>query len=181
MRVFLLPMLCLLAASLVACSNSGRHDTIGSYLSIHDGSVAVHAPGRADADISATGDLSIAGTSIAVTPAQRELLQRYYTTALALRDHGIATGNAGIATAGKAISSVATGLASGNPDQIASEVDASAAKVEAQANLVCSDLAILQSTQQTLAAQLPAFQPYALIKDHEAADCQRGLNTSDRS
>lgn len=180
MRAFPLPMLCLLAASLVACSNSGRHDIVISYLNIHDGMVAVHAPGRADADISATGDLRIAGTAIAVTPAQRELLQRYYTTALALRNHGIATGNAGIATAGKAIDSVATGLFSGNPGKIASEVDASAAKVEAQANLVCSDLARLQSTQQALAAQLPAFQPYALIEDHEAIDCQRGLRNHER-
>jgi hypothetical protein len=163
----------LLTTGLMAgCGNHSDHgDTIANYISIHDGSVAVHAPRRADADISAAGDLSIDGASITVTPAQRDLLKHYYDTALALRDHGIATGNAGIATAGKAIASVASGLASGTPDKIGSEVDASAAKVEAKAALVCNDLTELQSTQDTLARQLPAFQPYALIKSHDVADC----------
>ncbi|MEO8748317.1 MAG: DUF2884 family protein [Rhodanobacter sp.] len=173
MRIFPPLMMFLLAAALAGCGNdSGRDSTIANYISIHDKSVAVHAPGRKDADISAAGDLSIDGASITVTAAQRDLLKHYYSTALSLRDHGIAAGNAGIATAGKAISSVASGLASGNTDKIDSEVNASAAKVEAKANLVCNDLAELQSTQNALATQLPAFQPYALIKSHEAEDCR---------
>lgn len=177
MRIFSLVTTLLLSAGLAACGSHGdRNDTITSYLSVHDGSVAVHAPNRPDADISATGDLSIQGASVTVTPAQRELLKHYYGTAVALREHGIATGNAGIATAGKAISSVASGLASGNTDKIDSEVNASAAKVEVKAMLVCEDLAELQSTQNTLAAQLPAFKPYALIESHEAGDCRRGLS-----
>jgi hypothetical protein len=179
MRAFPLSMMLLLAASLAACDNSDRHDTVTNYISIHEGSVSVHAPGRADADITAAGALSIADTSVAVTPAQRDLLRHYYSTALTLRDHGIATGKAGVATAGQALRSVASGLASGNTDKIDSEVNASAAKIEAKANLVCIDLADLQSTQNTLATQLPAFQPYALIKTHEAADCRRGLNHHD--
>ncbi len=166
-------MIFLLAGALAGCGNdSGRRGTIANYISIHDRSVAVHAPGRADADISAAGDLSIDGASITATPAQRDLLKHYYNTALALRDHGIATGNAGIATAGKAIASVASGVASGNTDKIDSEVNASAAKVEVQANLVCNDLADLQSTQNAIAAQLPAFRAYALIRSHEAEDCR---------
>lgn len=179
MRIFPPFMLFLLAAALAGCGNdSGHYGAITNYLSIHDGSVAVHAPGRADADISAAGDLSIDGASVTVTPAQRDLLKHYYTTALTLRDHGIATGNAGIATAGKAIGSVVSGVASGDTGKIDSEVNASVAKVDAKANLVCDDLAELQSTQNTLAAQLPAFQPYALIESHEAEDC-RG-NVTDR-
>lgn len=172
MRAYLLPMMILIAAGVTGCNSSDHYDTITNYISIHDGSIAVHAPGRADADITAAGDLNISGASITVTAAQRDLLKHYYSTALTLRDHGIATGNAGIATAGKALSSVASGLASGNTDKIDSEVNASAAKVEAQAALVCTDLAELRSTQETLAGQLPAFQPYALIKANEAEDCR---------
>lgn len=179
MRLFPLLTMFLLATGLAGCGNHSNYDTITSYLSIHDGSVAVHAPGRADADISATGDLSIDGSSVTVTPAQRDLLKHYYNTALTLRDHGIATGNAGIATAGKAISSVASGLASGDTDKIDSEVNASVAKVDAKANLVCDDLTELQSTQNTLATQLAAFQPYALIKSHEAEDCRGNVKHRD--
>ena len=175
MRIHLLTIMLLAAAGLAGCDGSGHHDTISNVISIHDGSIAVHAPGRADADISAAGDLSIADTNVPVTAAQRDLLRHYYSTALTLRDHGIATGKAGIATAGQALKSVASGLASGNPDKIDSEVNASAARVEAQVALVCNDLADLRTVQEALAAQLPAFQPYAQIKASEADKCRSGL------
>lgn len=172
MRAFLLSTMLLTAACLTGCHDRDSHDTITSYLSLHDGSVAVHAPGRPDALINAAGDLTIAGKSVTVTSAERDLLKHYYATALAIRDHGIATGMAGMATAGKAISSVASGLASGNPDKIDAEVNASADKVEAKAALICNDLADIRTTQETLASQLEAFRPYALIKASEADDCR---------
>ncbi|MDE2248697.1 MAG: hypothetical protein KGJ96_09020, partial [Xanthomonadaceae bacterium] len=115
MRIHLLPLMLLAAACLAGCDGDGHghHETIANYISIHDGSIAVHAPGRADADISAVGDLSIADASVPVSAAQRDLLKHYYGTALTLRDHGIATGKAGVATAGQALKSVVSGLASG--------------------------------------------------------------------
>jgi len=175
MRIHLLPVMLLAAACLTGCDGSGHHDTISNYISIHDGSIAVHAPGRADADISAAGDLSIADTNVPVTATQRDLLRHYYDTALTLRDHGIATGKAGIATAGQALKSVASGLASGDTGKIDGEVNASAARVEAKAALVCNDLADLRTAQEALAAQLPAFRPYAQIKASEADRCRHGL------
>lgn len=173
MRIYLLPMLLFLAAGVAGCDNSGHYDSITSYLSVRDDSVAVHAPGRSDAQINAAGDLSIAGNNVTVNDAQRTLLKHYYTTAQAVRDHGIDTGKAGVAVANKAVRSVASGLASGDTSKIDSEVNAMAAKVEAKAALVCSDLADLRSTQETLADQLPAFQPYALIKASEVKECGR--------
>jgi len=186
MRAYLLSVLVSIAAGVTGCSSGTTTTYISggsatNYITIHNGSIAVHAPERADADITAAGDLSISSTSVAVTGAQRDLLKHYYSTALALRDHGIATGNAGIATAGKAITSVASGLISGNTDKIDSEVNASATKVEAQATLICTDLAALRSTQETLAAQLPAFQPYAVIKADDANDCQRDVRDHHRA
>ncbi|WP_449428724.1 hypothetical protein [Rhodanobacter umsongensis] len=172
MRAYLFPMMFVIATGMAGCNSSDRYDTITNYLSVHAGNVAVHAPGRGDADITAAGDLSIAGNNVAVNDAQRDLLKHYYMTAQAIRDHGIATGEAGAAVAGKALGSVASGLASGDTSKIDSEVNASAAKVEAQAALICNDLADLRSTQETLASQLPAFQPYALIKANEADDCR---------
>jgi hypothetical protein len=174
MRAYLLPMMFVIVAGVAGCNSTGS-DTVTRYISTQtsDGSIVVRAPGRADAHITAAGDLSITGTKVIVTSEQRKLLQKYYVTTLMMRDHGIATGNAGIATAGKAFSSVASGLASGNTDKIDSEVNASAAKVEVQAALICNDLTDLRSTQEKLlASQLPAFQPYALIKANEAEDCR---------
>ena len=186
MRAYLLPVLVLIAAGVAGCSSGTTTtyisgDSVTNYITIHNGIIAVHAPDRADADITATGDLSISGTSVTVTDAQRDLLKHYYSAAVALRDHGIATGNAGIATAGKAISSVASGLLSGNTDKIDGEVNASAAKVEAKVALICTDLAELRSNQETLAAQLPAFQPYAVIKADDADDCQHDVRDHHRA
>lgn len=180
MRAYLLPIMLFSAASLLGCAGGDNDNSITNYISIHDGSVAVHAPHRADANITAAGKLSIAGQSITVTAPQRDLLKHYYATALALRDHGIATGAAGMATASQALSSVASGLASGQPDKIDAEVNASAAKIEAKVALICNDLADIRSTQEALASQLAAFQPYALIKDSEADECRRGLKHQDR-
>ena len=159
---------------LLGCDNrSGDVDgNIDNLISIHAGRVAVHAQGQGDADITAAGDLSIAGKPVAVTATQSALLKRYYASALAIRDHGIATGEAGVATANKAITSVASNLANGNPEKIDAEVHASAANVEAQADKICDDLGQIHSIQQTLVAQLPAFRPYALIKASEANDCR---------
>lgn len=184
MRPYLLmPLMLLAASSLSACDYSDKdvHVDIDNYISIHSGSIAVHAPNRPDADISAAGDLSIAGKSVTVSPTQRDLLKHYYATALTLRDHGIATGEAGAAVAGKALSSVAAGLASGNTDKIDAEVNASAAKVTAKAALICDDLAEIRSTQQTLAGQLEVMRPYALIKADEADRCRAGLDKANHS
>ncbi|MEO8777259.1 MAG: DUF2884 family protein [Rhodanobacter sp.] len=173
MRAQLLPMMLLIATVLAGCDSNGHYDSITSYLSVHDSSVAVHARGHSDADINASGDLSIGGANVAVNDAQRALLKHYYSSAQAMRDHGIDTGKAGVAVANKAVSSVASGLASGDTSKIDGEVNAMAAKVEAKAAMVCADLADLRSTQETLAVQLPAFQPYALIKASEVKECGR--------
>ena len=172
MRMFLLYTLLLAAVCLAGCDDDNNGNAISSYITLHDKSVAVHAPGRPDADISPTGELNIANKSIALTDSERALLRHYHVTAFAVRDHGIATGKAGAATGMTAIRSVASNLANGTPDKIDSEVNASAVKVEAKVALICNDLADLRSTQETLANQLPAFRPYATIKADEAQRCR---------
>ena len=163
-------MLLALCAATAACSHG---DSEFQHLSVLDDShVAVHAPGRADAIVSASGALSIAGTPVTVNAAQAQIAARYFTSAVALRDDAMKTGAAGASTAATAIASVAVGLASGNPDSIDAKVNASAAKVEAAADRVCTDVQALTQAQNELAAALPQFKPYATIAAHEANDCK---------
>jgi hypothetical protein len=82
MRAYFSPIMLLLAAGITGC-NGSRSDSILSYLSVHDGIVAVHAPGRTDADINAAGDLIIDGKNVEVNDPERTLLKRYYTSAIA--------------------------------------------------------------------------------------------------
>jgi len=174
MHLFLMSVLAIATAGVGGC-NSSHQVSIDDGISLSGDHVALHAPGRPDAEITAAGDLSIGNTAVTVTPAQRELLKSYYSDALAVRDHGIATGVAGANVASTALSSVAKGLASGNTDKIDAEVNASADKVEAQAANICADLERIHATQDVLSAQLEAFRPYAVVKASEVDDCARDL------
>ena len=164
-----------LAVALAGCDSavSGTVVTDDGYIALRDGQAVVRAPGQPDASIAADGALRIGEATIATTPGQRAQLARYYVEAAALRDDGIATGKAGLAVAGHAIGSVISGLVSGDPDRIDREVDAKARTVEASARKLCADLAQLRSTQDAIAAQLPAFRPYARIDAGDTGRCQR--------
>jgi hypothetical protein len=141
-------------------------------ISIHDGSITVHARKAPDAIVTASGDLSIDGKAIALTPDQHALLRHYYAQVMTVRDDGIATGKAGASMAGHAIGSVASGLAHGDPDSIGPAIDARAKQVEAKAMAVCNDVQALQVQQNALADTLPAFKPYARIGAHNVTDCK---------
>lgn len=164
--------LLLLGALLSGCVFSIGESSVLNFISIHDGNVVVHARSGPDATITAAGDLTIDGKPVVIAAGQQTLLRQYYQQAIAIQAAGIATGVAGVALAHKAIGSVATGLAHGNPDAIGPKIDTEAKKVEAQAMKVCDAVAELRTTQDSLAASLPAFKPYALIDASQAADCR---------
>lgn len=170
-RLKMLSVLALCAAT-AAC---GHSDWEFQHLSVLDDShIAVHAPGLADAVVTASGDLNIAGKPVILNAAQVQIAARYFASAMQLRNDAVKTGAAGVSTATTAIASVAEGLASGNPDSIDARVNASAAKVDAAANRVCADVRALTQVQNDLAAALAQFQPYATIAAHEVNDCKSG-------
>lgn len=133
--------------------------------------VTVHARGKPDATVNAAGDLTIAGKPVAVTPAQRQLAQRYFTEVQGIRSDAIAVGQQGVALAGKAIGEVVGGLMAGDPDRIDKRVEAEAGKVEAKAAQICVRLGAIRGVQEALAADLAAFRPYATIKAEQVAEC----------
>lgn len=161
-----------LATSLSGCIIQSDDSSVFQHISIHDGSIAVHAHSAPDAIVTAVGDLSIDGKAVTVTADQRELLKQYYAQVMAIRNDGIATGKAGAAMAGHAIGSVASGLAHGNPDSIGPAIESRAKGVEAKAMAVCNDVAALRMKQDAIASALPAFKPYASIKSNEVSDCR---------
>lgn len=160
MKIILLPLL--LAPALAACSHHGSSAS-GPYVSFVDDTLVVKTPARPDARISANGDLRIGNNAVAVDPAQRTLLKRYYSEVIAVRDDGIATGNQGAALGVHAIGSAFGNLVAGTPDKIDQDIDAQGKTVEVTAQRLCSDLGQLKATQGEVAAQLPGFRPYAVF------------------
>lgn len=170
--------LLLVTGLMAGCSNDSNMSDFGS-TSIANGGIRVkhgiatlHVSGAPDAVISADGELSIDGKAVATTPAQQALLKRYVSSAVAVREHGIATGKAGAAVAGAAVQGVVASIASGDSNQIDKHVDAKAKQVDEAANKICLDIVQIKQAQDELATRLPAFKPYAgIISGDPGAHC----------
>ena len=128
----------------------------------------------AKAEITPQGDLLISGDKVQVNDEQRALLVKYRGDIIAVATGGANIGaqgaDFGLRTAGKAL----RGALSGNRDQTEAEIQAEARKFEAKARTICDRLPPLLDTQQQLAAQLPAFKPYATMEQSDIDDCRSG-------
>jgi hypothetical protein len=165
-------MLCLALLVVAAAGCKAESDEEFTHLTLVDAQhFAVHRHAGPDAVISATGDLAIDGKALALNSEQKGLVAQYFAHASALREDGYATGMAGASTAMTAISSVVSGLSNGEPDKIGPAVEAKAAKVQEHVEKLCHDLHELAATQNTLAASLAEFKPYALITEKDSEHC----------
>ena len=156
---------------------NGSTDMANGHIRLNNDHVILRVDGSPDATISAGGDLQIDQQTVSTNDAQRQLLQSYYQNAFAIRTDGIATGKAGAAVGAQAIKSVATRLASGDPDKIQQDVAAKTKVVKEAARKICLDVSGIQTAQNQLATQLPAFKPYgSIIGTEDAKDCMNGTN-----
>jgi hypothetical protein len=166
---------CLLALSLavlVAGCNPGTHVSTGKGNVTSNGKVVtLRADGRPDAKISADGELTIDGKTVAVNDAQRVLLKNYIREMNAMTNDGIAIGKQGAALAGTAVSEAIKGAIKGDGDQVDAKIEAEAKKIEQQAMQLCRRLVTIKASQDVLAEQLPAFKPYATIDVSDVDDC----------
>lgn len=132
------------------------------------------ANGLPHAEITPQGDLLIEGKVTSVTPTQRALLLDYRRQVIAIAETGMAIGVQGADLAGKAVLEVVSGVLHGNADQAGKHLDAEGKKIEASAKRICLQLPAMRETQQQLAASLPAFAPYATMKEADINDCMKG-------
>ena len=165
-RIVILAGAVLIAAVLAGCS-PGIH-TLDNSITFDSNGLVVHAPGRASAHVDRDGELSIDGKAIAVTPAQRQLLRRYYRQARGLMDSGKAMGKQGVAMAARGIGDAISSIFHHDSATANRRMDAEAQRMEQAANKLCTDIRALGTTQQAIAAAIPAFAPYA---SHDRLEC----------
>ncbi|HET6555545.1 MAG TPA: hypothetical protein VFG49_18600 [Dyella sp.] len=140
---------------------------------IHVGGHSSHDSGtRAKAVITPEGQLVIAGHPVDATPEQHALLvdyrQQIIGIASAGMDIGASSANMGLGMAREAI----FGKLSGKSDQqIEADIKPQTDKIEAAARQLCKRMPDLMTSQQKLAAALPAFQPYATMTQKDVDDC----------
>ena len=165
-------LLALSLAVLVAGCSPGTHVSTDKGNVTSDGKViTLRASGQPDAKISADGELTIGGKTVAVNDAQRALLQNYLKEMNAMTADGIAIGKQGAALAGTAVSEAIKGAINGDGKPVDEKIEAEAKKIEQQAMQLCKRLVTIKASQDTLADQLPAFKPYATIDDSDVNDC----------
>lgn len=158
-RILTLAGAVLISATLAGCSPG--INMIGHRITFDSTGMVVHAAGHPNAHITRDGGLTIDGKTIAVTPAQRQLLQHYYVQARTTMASGEAAGKQGIAMAERGIGHSIASLFRKDSSADDKQVEAQSKQVELAATAMCADIHALGATQKAIAAQIPAFAPYA--------------------
>jgi hypothetical protein len=172
MKIFRSTLLLLAMATVLSSCYPGASVSTGNGQVTSNGErITLKADGHPVAQITKGGDFSVDGKTQAVTPEQRLLLQTYHREMNGMTSDGIAIGKQGAALAGTAVTEAIKGAINGNGDQIDAKVEAEAEKIEQRALQLCKRLVVVKATQDSLAAQLPAFVPYATIATGDVKDC----------
>lgn len=129
--------------------------------------------GLPQAEITPEGDLLIDGEAVSTTAEQRALLlvHRGHLEGLALA--GLAIGAQGADIAGTALTGIGEALFGGEDGRrdYEARIEAEAAGIEQEAQKLCALMPALYDSQQSLAASLPAFAPYATMTPGDVDDC----------
>jgi hypothetical protein len=127
---------------------------------------------RPKAQITPQGDLLIAGTKVAATPAQHALLLNYRQQIVGIAETGMDIGTQGADLGISAAKQAMWGALSGKSDKdIEAAIKPQTDKIEASAAKLCLRMPDLLSSQQKLAAAMPAFRPYATMQQKDIDDC----------
>ena len=149
-----------LAASALAACSPGIATLDGS-ISFDAGGMTVHAAGHPDANVGRDGVLRIGGKAIAVTAAQRTLLGRYYQQARVVVEAGKDVGEHGVAMAERGIGDAIGSIFHHDASTADKRMQAESSRIESAADALCTDVKVLDATQNELATDIPAFAPYA--------------------
>lgn len=124
------------------------------------------------AAITPQGDLLIAGKKVDATPAQHALLMDYRQQLVGIAEAGMDIGERGADLGMGAAKQAIFGALTGKGDkEIEANIKPQTDAIQAAALALCKRLPQLRATQQKLAADLPAFKPYASMTQEDVEDC----------
>lgn len=126
-----------------------------------------------DAKISPQGDLLIGGKAVALTPAQRADVLAYRQQLVQVAEAGMAIGRQGAALGVRATQAALAAVFSGQSEQqVRQQAEAQASGIRQGALKICDRLPALLASQQKLASEVPAFQPYASMTQNDIDECR---------
>jgi len=123
--------------------------------------------------ITSRGDFLIHGKSVAITPQQRKEVLAYRAQYIEIAQQGIAIGHEGVEAGRRAVvPMVFAALLGASDDAIDASMNKRLAGVRDATARLCDRLPALMATQQRLAADLPAFEPYATLTPKKIDECR---------
>lgn len=129
------------------------------------------------AAITPQGDLVIAGKRVAATPEQHALLLDYRQQVVGIAEAGMDIGEQGANLGTQAAKEAIWGALTGKSDQqIETSIKPQTEQIKAAALKLCQRLPALLASQQTLAAAMPDFRPYATMTRKDVDDCGKDVD-----
>jgi hypothetical protein len=126
------------------------------------------------AEITPQGGFLIAGKPVSLTPAQRKEMLAYRGQVIEIARAGIAIGRQGASLGVNAAREAIAGVFSGESDQqVRQRVEARTSGIRQAAAKICDRLPALRESQQKLAADVPAFKPYANLTPEKIDECRK--------
>ena len=125
-----------------------------------------------EARISPTGDLVVAGKAMTVTAGQRKLLQQYYGGMRDIEYRGLAIGEHALGMVGGMLGTLLSAILSGDEDKdLDRKMRENAGPLKDEARALCKDVRDERALQDKIAAEVPAFRPYAVMDAESEHDC----------
>jgi len=154
----------------------GVMDKLGRDIAIGDLTVSNGHYGEAQAEITPQGDLLIAGKPVPLSSAQRRAVLAYRQQLVEIAQQGMQIGKQGatlgMRVAGEALAGAFPGQ---SEQQIRQHAEDQAAGIRKAAAKLCDRLNVVMAGQQTLAADVPAFKPYATMSAKDISECRQGM------
>lgn len=139
----------------------------------HDGSLP-------KAVITPQGTLVIAGKPVEATPEQHTLLVGYRQQIIGIAEAGMDIGASGADVGVTAAKQAIWGAFTGKTDkEIEASIKPQTDQIQAAAMQLCKRLPDLMTSQQKLAATMPAFKPYATMTQQDVDDCGKDMKDKD--
>lgn len=147
-------------------------------INLDHGDVVIRKDSGDKARITPNGTLIIAGKTITVNAQQKAGLSEYVSTIKDIEIKGQQLEKAATGFAASVVAETFAGLFAGeDEDKIDKNANNRAHAFKQKALPVCKDVQSLEHIQDSLAAGIPAFKPYAIIKGRDADDCEHDINS----
>lgn len=149
-------------------------DTASRHIATGNMTLTANDAGVPKAAITPQGDFLVAAKPVALNARQREEVLAYRARYIDIAQQGIAIGHQGVEAGRRAMAPMIFASLFGASDKtIDANMDKRLAGVRDATAKLCDRMPALMAAQQQLAADLPAFAPYATLTQEKIDDCRK--------